>query len=106
MASVDEIMSGDIPNPTVGGNRRSINRKQDRLLSGVKRPTKRSRMLDRLPPSYNPRSQTSDQYRVKTQSSTVRGEERERNARLVLRQPSRRIPESEKPSKVVKSRVS
>jgi hypothetical protein len=102
----DVIIGGDIPNPTVGGNRRSINRKQNRELYGAKRPTKRSKMLDRLPASYDPRNQTSDQYRVKTVTSTVCGIERERNARLVLREPTRRIPESEKPSKVIKSRVS
>jgi hypothetical protein len=83
---------------TSGGNRRAIRRKQARMFDGAKRPTKRSRMLDRLPPSYNPLAQTSDQYRVKvTWDGTVR---------LVLREPTRRIPESEKPSKVVKSRVS
>jgi hypothetical protein len=102
----DVIIGGDIPNPTIGGNRRSINRKQNRELYGAKRPTKRSKMLDRLPPSYDPRSQTSDQYRVKTQTVTMCGVDYERNARLVLREPSRKIPDSEKPSKVIRSKVS
>jgi hypothetical protein len=106
MSTVDEVMRGPIPNPTIGGNRRAINRKLKRKFDGVKRPTKRSKMLDRLPASYDPRKQTSDQYRVKTITSTVCGIERERNARLVLRDPSRRIPESEKPSKVIRSKSS
>jgi hypothetical protein len=94
----DVIIGGDIPNPTVGGNRRSINRKQNRELYGAKRPTTRSKMVDRLPASYDPRKQTSDQYYVKvTWDGTVR---------LVLREPSRRIPDGEKPSKVVRSKVS
>jgi hypothetical protein len=106
MATVDVVMSGDIPSPVLGGNRRSINRKLRRMFDGAKRPTKRSKLLDRLPPSYDSRNQTSEQYYVKTVTTTVNGETRERNARLVLREPSRRIPESEKPSKVVKSKVS
>jgi hypothetical protein len=83
---------------TTGGSRRAMRRKQARMFDGAKRPTKRSKMLDRLPPSYDPRSQTSDRYYVKvTFDGTVR---------LVLQEPTRRIPESEKPSKVMKSRVS
>jgi hypothetical protein len=98
MSTVDVVMNGDIPSPVLGGNRRSINRKLKRMFDGAKRPTNRSRLLDRLPPSYDPRSQTSDQYYVKVMwDGTVR---------LVLREPTRRIPESEKPSKVVKSKVS
>lgn len=98
MSTADVVMSGDIPSPVMGGNRRSINRKLKRMFDGAKRPTKRSRMLDRLPASYDPRNQTSDRYYVKVMfDGTVR---------LVLREPSRRIPESEKPSKVIRSKAS
>jgi hypothetical protein len=83
---------------TSGGNRRAIRRKQARMFDGAKRPTKRSRMLDRLPPSYDPARRP-----VTSTTSRSRGMG---TVRLVLREPTRRIPESEKPSKVVKSRVS
>jgi hypothetical protein len=91
---------------TTGGNRRAMRRKQARMFDGAKRPTTRSKMLDRLPASYDPRNQTSDRYYVKTVTSTVCGVDRERNARLVLREPTRRIPDSEKPSKVIRSKAS
>lgn len=85
--------------PTLGGNKRARRRKQARIYDGAPpRMRERSKRLHNLPPSYDPRRQTHPDYVVKV--------EHNKTVRLVYREPKRRIPECERPSKVVRIRPS
>lgn len=81
------------------GNRRATNRAIRRMLANETRGQQQAakRVEKRGPSTYDPRTQTDPHYRVKVG--------RDRVARLVLRESRRSVPDHEKPSKCITTRV-
>lgn len=80
--------------PVKRGNSRATNRAIYRILSGLTRGQQRAakRREQRGPSAYDPRAQSSPLYPVKIGHDRV--------ARIVQRDSYRRVPDSEKPSKL------